>query len=209
MHQLKTKKDLHLARKTWHMGVGSLALAFTFKLELSSKQAALLSGFLGVFALGFDLLRLRSKKLNQVFISKSSWIIRSSEKETLSGFVFYALGVSFCFYFYEWKIAILSILFLIFADPIASLGGTLIRSPKVYKSKSLAGMICCYITCYVLAIIWLNSDHPIAMNSLILYSFICAFIGTISETFEVLNDNFSLPVLSGALLTLFSFLLSI
>lgn len=209
MHQLKTKKDLHLARKAWHMGVGSFALVLTFYLRLNSKEAALLSGLLGFFALVFDLFRLKSSALNNFFISKSSWIIRSSEKETLSGFVFYAFGVSFCFYFYQWKIAILSILFLIFADPIASLGGTLIRSPKVYKTKSLAGAISCFAICFILSMAWLSSELIITIDHLIVYCAVCALIGTVSEIFEIINDNFSLPVLSGALITLFSFLLSI
>jgi dolichol kinase len=198
MDKLKKRNDLHLARKIWHILTGLTALLITYTFNFDSKMAALVSGAIGVTGLVGELVRLNNPRINDFVFSIFGPLFREHERRRPSGLVFYALGVSITFYLYTWNVAIISILILILADPFASLIGVLFGKRKLFKAKSLEGFLGCF------AISILTTYIYTAYNSVEL-SFISLILiglfGALSELFTIIDDNLSIPIISGALIS--------
>ena len=128
--------------------------------------------------------------------------MRESERNGFSGLPYYALGVSLSLLLYEEKIAILSILFLVFSDPISSFFGILLGRDKILPNKSLQGAIAGFVTCYLTTLFYLRYYDYESLNALS-FAIIAGLIGTISELMSVLiDDNLTIPVFSGLGLTI-------
>jgi diacylglycerol kinase (CTP) len=198
VNSLKTNDDLHLARKFWHILTGVTALLITYKFNFDSRMAALVSGAIGVTGLVGELLRLNIPRINDFIFSIFGFLFREHEKRRPSGLVFYALGVSISFYLYTWNVAIISILILVFADPFASLIGVLFGKRKLFKAKSLEGFLACFtisiLTTYIYAAF--NSIELSFINLLLIGLF-----GALSELLTIIDDNLSIPIVSGALIS--------
>jgi diacylglycerol kinase (CTP) len=199
MISLSNRNELHLTRKIWHILTGLIALFITFKLKLDSREASLVSGTIGLFGLIGELLRLNIPRVNEMVFAKIGFLFREHEKKRPSGLVFYALGVSVTFYLYSWNVAIISILILVFADPFASLFGVLFGKRKLFKQKSLAGFMGC------LAVSTLTTYIYSFYNGLELklgFLLLIGLFGALSELFTIIDDNLSIPIVSGALISL-------
>lgn len=195
---LARRHDLHLARKLWHILTGVSGLTAYYALELGVEFTAM--GLMVIAAIGFtvDFVRLRSPKINERAITLMGPLMRKSEAHGYSGLPFYALGVSLSLYFFPEKIAVLAILFLIFADPIASFVGILFGKDKLFGSKSYQGAYGSFVACFILSLVYgLYFSEP-GLNLLIF----CAFggiIGSVSEAISTkVDDNLTIPILAGA-----------
>ena len=85
-----------------------------------------------------------------------------------------------------------------FGDPMASVVGLTFKSPINFNNKSVVGVIGCCVTCILVAIIFYNSEE------MIIYSILAGTIGGIAECIDIkgLDDNLTMPVISGVLLTI-------
>ena len=200
---MKTKADLHLIRKLWHVATGLSALFLTYQLSFTWKAAAAVSGAIGLFSLLIEVIRLNNDRFNKLFHSKFKLILREAEKSRPSGLMYYAFGVSLTFVLYDWNVSIISILLLIFADPFASLFGVLFGRHKILKDKSLEGTVACLvISCFIGWIYY--SLNSISFN--LTQIFIIGLAGAIGELFTIIDDNLSLPVVAGAIISLYLYL---
>lgn len=203
--QLKLRNDLHILRKLWHIGTGLAGLSLYKNLQLAQGQMA--TALLIVAVLGFlvEFSRAKSEKLNNLVLIAMGPFMRESERNGMSGFPFYALGTSLSLFFFSEKIAILSILFLIFSDPISSVFGVLFGRDKILPNKSLQGSLAGFITCYVITLIYLLG-HGVDEYSLIWFSMFAAIIGVFSELLSVfLDDNLTIPLVSGLGITVVNY----
>tara|TARA_R110000868_G_scaffold378945_1_gene644597 strand:- start:7565 stop:8206 length:642 start_codon:yes stop_codon:yes gene_type:complete len=207
---LRARHDLHLMRKAWHMLTGSIGLMtfLTFNIDQHLMGMALmvfaLSGFL------FEALRLRSPTLNEKVLSLMGPLMRRSEQNSCSGLPFYALGVGASLLLFEREQALLSILFLVFADPISSLFGILFGSHKIISGKSLEGSMAGFITCYLITFIWINSSTGLSGSNVVVFCILAGLIGAASELSSVFaDDNLTIPLLSGAGLTAINLLIPV
>lgn len=132
--------------------------------------------------------------------------MRESEKDSLSGLPFYALGVSISLYFFDEKIAILGILFLIFSDPISSAIGILFGKDKILGGKkSIQGAAAGFVTCYMLALFYTLNFVPLTY-SLLGFALAAGIIGSISELLSIfVDDNLTVPIISTLGLTVLNF----
>jgi diacylglycerol kinase (CTP) len=207
---LAGRSDLHIARKLWHIFCGCAAVGtyFVSGIELHFWGWVALAIAIGGFLL--DFLRLNNKKFNEFAIKVLAPIMRKSEKESFSGLPFYALGISLSIYFYQKDIALISILYLVFSDPISSFFGVQFGKDQILPNKSLQGTIAGFFSCYFITIIYLANNPTTSLN-LLGFSLLAALIGTISELFSAFNidDNITIPVVSGAGLTVLNYLFQI
>ncbi len=197
--KLAKRTDMHVLRKLWHISFGSACLFLYMKLDLAIS-------FWGYFAIsaalgGFmmDFARLRNQRVNNLVLKMLGPLMRSSEKDGFSGLPFYALGVGLSILFFEEKIAVLSIMFLVFADPIASFVGVNYGKDKILPNKSLQGAIAAFLVCKLLTIAYLYNSGASDLD-LILFSSLAGLVGSLSELASSFNidDNLTIPVLSGA-----------
>lgn len=195
---LHKRSDLHLLRKLWHISTGSLGL-FLFSRSNNEQQ---FWGFLvlGIALAGFvvDIARARYPMVNYLVIKFMGPLMRRSEREGLSGFPFYALGVSLSLFFYSRHIAILSVMFLVFSDPISSFFGVLYGKDKILPNKSLQGAVAGFFTCYLITLFY-TMNHATLGNHILIFAVIAGLTGALSELISAFNidDNLTIPVISG------------
>lgn len=195
---LHKRSDLHLLRKFWHISTGSIGLY----LFLNSTQDMQFWAFLalGVALIGFivDIVRSRYSKMNALVIRLMGPLMRRSEKEGLSGLPFYALGVSLALFFYRKDIAVLSVMFLVFSDPLSSFFGVLYGKDKIMPNKSLQGAVAGFFTCYLITLFYTMNNVTLG-NHMLIFAVVAGVIGALSELVSAFNidDNLTIPVLSG------------
>ena len=204
---LRMRSDLHLTRKAWHISTGLLGLLAYKKSGVTAEYTASLLLAFAVAAFLFEFMRLRYEKLNQLAMIFMKPVMRESEKNSVSGLPFYALGVSLALFFFPERIAILAILFLIFADPIASFFGILYGRDKILPNKSLQGTIAAFSVCYIATITY-GLIYIGPSMSLLVFAIAAGVIGSISEMCsQFIDDNLCIPVVSGLGLYLVNFLI--
>ena len=127
--------------------------------------------------------------------------MRESERNKVSGMPFYALGVGIALTFFYKPIALLAVLFLIFADPISSIVGIKFGRTKILPNKSLEGCVAGFLTCFLFltaAFTGLSVMPFLATWKWMTFCFFAGVIGMFSEMASVYNldDNFTVPVIS-------------
>ena len=206
---LRLRTDLHIARKLWHMATGLLGLAFYRKSGLPVETVALALLVFSACSFLVEYSRLKNEKLNQLLMIIMKPIMRESEKNSVSGMPFYALGVSLSLFFFPERIAILSILFLVFADPIASFCGILFGRDKILPNKSLQGTIAAFSVCYIVTLVY-GLIHASPSMNLLVFSIVAGIIGAVSELCsQFVDDNLCIPVISGLGLFILNFLITV
>jgi diacylglycerol kinase (CTP) len=207
---LHKRSDLHILRKLWHISTGSLGL-FVF-INSAMPQKLMASLVLGIAVAGFmiDLTRNRVPTFNRFVIKVMGPLMRRSEREGISGFPFYALGVSLALFFCTRDIAIISTMFLVFSDPISSFFGVLYGKDKILPNKSLQGAVAGFFTCYLITLFYTMNSTTLGTHILV-YSIVAGVIGAASELVSAFNidDNLTIPVLSGLGLTLLNYLVPV
>jgi diacylglycerol kinase (CTP) len=207
---LHKRSDLHILRKIWHIGTGSLALFLFARSEWETTTWAWIALILAVLGLSVDLLRVRIKPLNQFTIRVMGPFMRRSEREGVTGLPFYALGASLALFFYDKDIAILSIMFLVFSDPLSSFFGVLYGKDKIMPNKSLQGAVAGFFTCYLITLFYVMNSTTLGSHILV-FSIVAGLIGSASELISAFNidDNLTIPVVSGLGMTLLNYFVKV
>lgn len=200
--RLARRSDLHLMRKLWHAGMGVTGLYLYFKLGLSQELAALVLVIFAFIAITVDLIRFGQPVAQKIFTMTLGPFMRRSELENFTGFPFYALGIAVTLVLYREPLALLATLFLIFADPIASLVGIQFGRDKIFKNKSVQGSMAAFFVCTFITLLYGQAYGLIGFR-LMIYSVLAGIIGSISEICSLkIDDNLTIPILSGLGLTI-------
>ena len=203
--RLPFRSDLNLMRKIWHMGMG-LVIVYLYLLGIPQSTALMiLAG-----CLGSDLLienaRLRSPIINQKIMRLWGTIMRSHEVNQMSTMPHYIVAVILAIGLFPKPVAVLSILYLACGDPIASLFGILYghKGPKFKNGKTLIGTCSGILVCALISFFYLEAISITSSTGVILsVSLLGGLAGGLAELipFEI-DDNFTIPVVSGFLLWL-------
>jgi len=196
--RLHLRSDLHLARKTWHLGMGTF-IAFMYMFVCSQSTAVMLLGFF----LGLDLLietaRLKVPALNEKIMRYWGSLMRSCERDRLSGTPFYIASALLAVAIFPKPVAVLSILLLAYGDPIASLFGVLYghKGKRFSSGKSLVGTLAGVLTCTLVSLIFFLMME-VSGAPLIILTLVAGLAGGLAELLPLdLDDNFVIPVVSG------------
>ncbi|MBX2988508.1 MAG: hypothetical protein KF802_11490 [Bdellovibrionaceae bacterium] len=192
---LKRRTDLHLARKIWHMGAVSLMfLCWVFAPEKTSLIILTVAWFLFV---PLDFLRQTWPALNDWLVHAFKPIMRQTEVDRLAGTTYLITGVMVVAFLFPRPVVSLTLLFLAFADPLASYVGIRYGRDKIFGHKSLQGFIAAYCVCAGLSFAYLLSMNFEVSRSLI-FSLLAGAVGALAELIPLgkVDDNFSLPVFS-------------
>jgi diacylglycerol kinase (CTP) len=193
--ELRKRSDLHWERKIWHMtGVFAMFLAYTL---LPPVVAAVILAVSMAFFLPIDFFRHRYPALNDWMVHAFKPIMRNSEIHRIAGTTYLLTGVAIIVVVFPRPIVALTLLFLAFADPIASLIGIKYGKDKIFGHKSIQGFMAAYVVCTLCTFLFLYY-HNIALDRVVIVSLVAGFIGALAELVPIgkLDDNLSLPVLS-------------
>ncbi|MCB9090976.1 MAG: hypothetical protein H6621_11970 [Halobacteriovoraceae bacterium] len=202
--------DYHLARKLWHTTPGVLGFAAYYILGLSIREVASFALIVAGLSFSLEMLRFKSKKVNYHFCRLGKHFLRGSEVHKFSGLPFYALGVGLSLLLFPKNFALLSIMFLVVADPMSSLVGSAYGREKFLPNKSIEGTLTCFLVCYTLSFFYLKAIGA-SGNDLFYFSIFAGMIGAFSELMSAfkIDDNLTIPVISGLGLTLLNSILPI
>lgn len=196
--RLHVRTDLHLVRKVWHMTMGVLISMLYWNGMERATGVMILGSILG-FNLVMETLRLRIPSVNARFMKGLSLIMRSCEVNRFSGIPFYLLSALIAVAIFPKPIAVLSILYLACGDPVASLFGILYghKSLRLANGKSLVGTAAGIAVCMLVTLVF-ASQFGFTEAQL---AAVTVFGGIAGGTAELLplevDDNFSIPVISG------------
>jgi len=193
--ELKKRSDIHLARKIWHMtGVFSMFLAYVLLPENVSMTILAVAVML---FLPVDFLRHRYPALNDWMVHAFKHIMRTHEIHKIAGTTYLLTGVSLVVLLFPRPIVALTLLFLAFADPIASFVGIKYGKDKIFGHKSIQGFMAAFVVCAIATAIYLTY-YNIMLDRVIVISLLAGLIGALAELVPIakIDDNFTLPVLS-------------
>ena len=189
-------------RKTTHMGALVFPLVY-LKLEKGEMLAIMIP--LALLILTADIARLRKWKFwqNKLVRRLLEPMVREHEaKGDFTGATYILMSFCLTIALYTKAIAIVAITFIIIGDTFAALLGRKIKSPKFYKNKTVAGSLGCLMGMLLVAYFSdkILHDIDIAFQA----AAFGAVVGTIFEAFSFgIDDNVTVPLLSGLAMTLF------
>lgn len=201
--KLHGRSDLHLLRKICHMVVGATAAALLHAGFDQVVVAAIAGGVYFLF-LGVEIARLRICALNDLVIRLTGRIMRECEATQISAVPYFAAGCLVAMAIFPRPVAILSILYLTFGDPAASLAGGLYGdlSIRFSNGKSLIGTLAAAAVCTAISFAFLSS-LSLPVHALLALTLLGGIAGGTAEYLPLkVDDNFSIPVISGLVMWL-------
>lgn len=195
MLRFKRRSDIHWSRKIWHMaGVSLMALIYTY-----APQEFALGALLVVWCLfvPVDVLRQRFPALNEKLLEWFRPIMREYEEKGLAGTSYLLTGVTLVTFLFPREVVLLTLLFLAFADPVASIVGIKYGRTKIFGHKSLEGTFAAFAICTGITFFYL-SNHHLLLPHLVVVSLLAGLLGAAAELIPIgkLDDNLTLPLLS-------------
>lgn len=191
---LKRRSEVHWARKIWHIGtVFMMYLIWAYAPEKVSLAILALACLLFI---PIDFLRQIFPALNDVMVHAFKPIMRQGEEKRLAGTTYLLIGVVFIVSCFSRPVVSLTLLFLAFADPIASLVGIKFGRDKIFGHKSLQGFLAAYAVCAILSFLYLSGVSE--WDRVLVFSLIAGLVGALAELIPLwkIDDNFTLPVFS-------------
>lgn len=199
---LRHRSDLHLARKFFHMsGALTILLPYLFLgLTRETMAAGLGTALAAIMSLEYS--RARWPWVNGLTVRVLGPVMRDTEVNQLSGIPFYVASCLFAFLIFPKHITVLSILYLAFGDPSSSFFGVLYGRNKIFPNKSLQGTLGGFLICALVTfayLFWQGLERDLVL----LIALLGGFAGSVAELLPLnIDDNFSIPVVSGALMAL-------
>ncbi|WP_413559748.1 diacylglycerol/polyprenol kinase family protein [Bdellovibrio sp. HCB209] len=192
---LKKRSDIHYARKIWHMtSVFAMFLAYVYMPPTVSFVTLVVAWLMFV---PFDFFRHRYPALNDIAVHAFKPIMRQSEVKKLAGTTFLLTGVLIVYVLFPRPVVALTLLFLAFADPIASYFGILYGKDKIFGHKSIQGFMAAFFVCMALTMAFLLY-HNILTDRVVVVSLLAGLVGAFAELIPIgkLDDNLTLPLMS-------------
>ncbi len=180
-----------LLRKSTHL-LGLLIPILYFFLDKS--LMLVIVGSLTCIALCVELAKWLFPPFRNLFYQYLSILLRSHEKEgAITGATYYITATLISIFVFEASIAIACLFFIGLGDTAAALVGGQWGNTKLIGKKSLEGSVACFTVCGITALFLLN---PIV-------GLIGAFVATLAELLPLrINDNLTVPLISGAVMQL-------
>lgn len=192
---LRTKSDLHLARKIWHfLGIVGMVLIYLY---FGTKRSWWIIGGLLAFFLPLDWLRQTRPNLNRATMRVFGAVMRDHEKNRFSGLTYLLVGGVILLAFFDRHVITLSLLFLAIGDPLASYFGIRYGRDRILGNKTLQGTLAAFFACSAVAAAYYYFNG-IMTERLLIVAPISGLIGAATELLPIgeLDDNLTCPVLS-------------
>ncbi len=203
----KKRSDVHLARKIWHVVSVFLMFLAWVLLPFWICISLLLIGWIAFVPA--DIIRLKNSELNSRLTKMFKSIMRQNELDRLAGTTYLITGTILIASLFPKSIVALSLLFLAFADPIASYIGIRFGKDKIFGHKSVQGFIAAFVVCSTLTYTFLYLKN--VNEYILIVSLLSGLVGALSELIPLakLDDNFTMPVLSSVGLYIIFYLFNV
>ena len=199
---LHRRSDLHLLRKSFHIGGGIIILIPLWYLRQPTEWMAAMMSMVLAGVLSVEYSRKTWPKANELALKVFGPVMRDSEADHVSGIPFYAASCLFAILIFPYNIKVIAIMHLVFGDPSSSFFGVLFGKDKLFPHKSLQGTLGGFLVCTIVTAFFLY-QMEIATKTVLLMSMIGGLSGAIAELLPLkVDDNLSIPLVSGAFMLL-------
>lgn len=202
MYKVITEKKLVISDEAflsswWRVAIRPVSLLFLLFYFIYSKEICLL--IIGIVSLCFitlDIFRFLHKKTNVLLTEKIKAIFRKGEEKRFSSMTIFLISTFIIILFFEIEIAITALIFLIFGDMFGKIFGLAYGRHKIFE-KTLEGTLA-YLGSVIIIGFILFTSLDIALIVLIAGGIAAPLI----ELLPIgINDNFTVPIISGAVMT--------
>ena len=177
-----------LLRKSFHLAGVLVIVGYTLLFGYFSKEVALLGLTAAILVtLIFEFIRLEHRAGLFQFVERA---FRPHECDRFCGAFYIIVAATICFAVFDYWIAFLAILMMVFGDIFAALVGKSLPSIKIYKEKSLAGTSAGFIANVLIGMLILP-DFPWIVLPM---AATASIIETLSNR---LDDNITVPLFAG------------
>ncbi|MCF7824348.1 MAG: phosphatidate cytidylyltransferase [Candidatus Marinimicrobia bacterium] len=185
-----------IVRKAIHISSSAIPLLYWFIFT----RDVMLRGVL-ILAFGFllaEYLRLHFSQIRKIFMLIFGSAIRNHEHEKLTGATYVFTGAVLSIFLFSKEVAVTSLLILSVSDTLAALIGIPFGKHK-FLSKSFEGSTAFFLSTLIILSIFIPQQ--------VLLNVIISIALTLLEASPIrIDDNFSIPLLAGCLLSLTSLL---
>jgi len=186
-------------RKLYHLLGGGLLLAVYHLLDPIPALLVYAALFAGILL--FDLARLRLPAFNEWALARMGTLLRPGEAATISGSPSYVLGVALTVYLFDLPVATAAVLFLAVGDVSASIVGEAWGRTR-FLGKSLEGTAA-FVAAAIAAGLAARLFSPgIPLPVLAAGAVTAAAVEALTP--KGLNDNLTIPLAAGGVMTLLS-----
>jgi len=195
---MRINMDSEFKRKIFH----EIGLLIPISYFFFDKKDAIFGMSIVVLVFVFiEFLRLRYNFGNEFIPKVVGKTVRDYEKVDLSAATYFIISSFFTVLLFEKYIAIAAISYNSIGDFFSAIIGKKFGKTKYMNGKkSLEGSFACFISCLLIGLLILNPFMAISG----------ALAATFAEGYLIkVNDNLSIPIISGIILTLASFLLKV
>jgi glycerol-3-phosphate acyltransferase PlsY len=196
---LLPRSDLEMKRQemNWRHYLRPAAfLLVVYHFHAPPPNSLILVGSVALPFLVLDLSRLFSKDVNIFFFKKVHHLYKSKEYKSFSSITLFLFGIFLSFLLFDKGIALLAVSFLIFGDFFSKFYGLHFGKKQIF-GKTLEGSLAHFTVCLITSYL---AIHYIAVPFAI--GLLGAAVATLSELLPLrVNDNFSVPILSAAVMT--------
>lgn len=170
-------------------GLGAAALLALFP----KREALLVQSFVLTSSLAFELIRLKSPRVNGWFMSKFSALLKPEEERGIGGHVHLFLGALAASLLFEREVAVAAILFLAAGDAAGVSAGSKLGLLRLGNGKSVEGAFACLASCLFVGSVYLAYFHALSFKTILVGS----IAASIAELLSIPpDDNLSMPILA-------------
>ena len=184
-----------LGRRVFHLvaATGTTLLS----LVIPEQPYLFLIGSGALLALAMETSRLRSPRLNGLYMAVFGPILKQSESAEITGATWFLIAAFFTFFFYGPEIALPVLLFVAIGDPAAALVGTNFPGPRFWgKSPSgIVGFIAAALGVWAIVCAAGYGQWSWAIVVAAVVAAVVEFAPT------PIDDNLTVPLIGGAVLT--------
>lgn len=202
MYKVITEKKLVITDESfithwWRVAIRPVAILFLLFYFIFSKTVAVaLIGIVCLCFIALDISRFISRQTQELLTVKVKSIFRKGEEKKFSSMTIFLISTFICVLLFEIEIAVTTLVFLTFGDMYSKIFGLAYGRHKLFE-KTIEGSLA-YIGAVITFGYIIYTTVDISLPVLI----IGGIAATFSEFFPLgMNDNFTVPIISGAAMT--------
>ncbi len=176
-----------LKRKAIHLFALAIPVSYYF---LPQTPALLIYSFVALASITADVVRIKRYHVGRILTWILRPILRRHERRGFTGSSYILSAMVLSIIFFEKRIAVAVISFIILGDVAAALVGRTFGKLKTINQKTIEGSSAFLFSC--LLIIWVIPDFPFWIGV------VGALVATVVEVLPLpIDDNFTVPLFSG------------
>jgi glycerol-3-phosphate acyltransferase PlsY len=201
MYKVITEKKLVITDERflsswWRVAIRPVSLLFLIFYIIDIQLGLTVIGIVSLSFIALDIFRFLHKRTNILLTEKTTSIFRKGEEKKFSTMTLFLISTFIIVLFFDFEIAITSLIFLVFGDMFGKIFGLAYGRHKIFE-KTLEGTLAFYGSIIIFGYI-LHTAFNVPLLILISGGIAAPLI----ELLPIgINDNFTVPIISGAVMT--------